>query len=160
MFEIVQAELSDAPEIQKLLTETWQDTYSDHLSPATLAEVAKNWQSIEFLTKQITNPSFYFPVAKKDNQIVGLATAHMPEDAIILFRLYIYPKHQHQGIGGQLLEDVVKHFPKAKKVQLYAEEMNPKGPQFYKKHGFKEIRREPQKVVTEVINQILMEKVL
>ncbi len=160
MVEIKTATSADAPSIQKLLRETWLDTYGDHLSQATLEEVYKNWQSIEFLTKQIENPKFYFPVAKEGNQLVGLSTSHMPEDTIVMFRLYVSPQHQHKGIGTILLEDVINHFSEAKKIQLHVEELNPKGQSFYKKHGFKEIKREQEKVVNEIIEQILMEKKL
>ncbi len=160
MFQIFQAQLSDVISIQQLLKETWADTYGDHLSQTTLDEVYKKWQSVEFLSKQIENSQFYFPVVKENGEVIGLSTAHMPEDTIMMFRLYVSPPHQHRGIGTLLLDDVTAHFPKAKKIQLHVEELNPKGQAFYKKHGFKEIKREPEKVVNEVIEQILMEKEL
>lgn len=160
MIKIEKATSGDAQAIQKLLRETWIDTYGSYLSQATLDEVYKNWQSIEFLTRQIENSEMYFPVAKEDDEIVGIATARMPEDVIVIFRIYVLPQHQRKGIGEALINDVIKHFPKAKKVQLHVEEMNSKGQAFYKKHGFKEIKREQEKVVNEIIEQILMEKEL
>jgi ribosomal protein S18 acetylase RimI-like enzyme len=160
MVQISQAIPSDVTAIQNLLRETWLDTYGDHLSQATLDEVYKNWQSIDFLTRQIENPEMYFPVAKEGSEIAGIATARQPEEAVVLFRLYVSPQHQHKGVGSVLLEDVINHFPTAKTIQLHVEEMNPKGQAFYKKHGFREIKREEEKVVNEVINQILMEKSL
>jgi ribosomal protein S18 acetylase RimI-like enzyme len=160
MFQVVNAALNDAVAIQKLLRETWKDTYGDHFSQATLDEVYKNWLSIEFLTQQIENPTFYFPLAKEADELVGLSTAQMPEDSIVMFRLYISPQHQRKGIGELLLKHVIEHFQGAKKIQLHVEGMNPKGQSFYRKHGFKEIKREEEKVVNEVIELILMEKQL
>jgi ribosomal protein S18 acetylase RimI-like enzyme len=160
MFQIVNATLSDAPAIQKLLRETWKDTYGDHLSQETLDEVYKTWQSIEFLTQQIEHPNLYFPLAKEGDELVGLSTTHMPEDTIMMFRLYVSPQHQRKGIGELLLKNVIGHFQGAKKIQLHVEVMNLKGQSFYKKHGFKEMKREQDKVVNEVIEVILMEKQL
>lgn len=160
MIQTVPATSSDVADIQELLHETWLDTYSNHLSQTTLNEVFQNWQSIEFLTKQIGNPKLHFPLAKENGKLVGLSTVHMPVDTIIMFRLYVSPKHQRKGIGELLLNSVITHFPAAKKIQLHVEEMNPKGLAFYKKQGFEEIKREQEKVVNEVIEQILMEKKL
>jgi ribosomal protein S18 acetylase RimI-like enzyme len=160
MFQIVNATFNDATAIQNLLRETWKDTYGDHLSQETLDEVYKNFQTIEFLTKQIENPTFYFPLAKDGDELVGLSTTHMPEDTIVMFRLYVSPQHQRKGIGELLLKNVMEHFHGAKKIQLYVEVMNPKGQSFYKKQGFKEMKRSEEKVVNEVIELILMEKQL
>jgi ribosomal protein S18 acetylase RimI-like enzyme len=160
MSQVLNATFKDIAAIQKLLRETWKDTYGHHLSQETLDEVYKNWQSIEFLTKQIENPQFYFPLAKDCDELVGLSTAQMPEDTIVMFRLYVFPQHQRKGIGDLLLNNVIEHFQGAKKIQLYVELMNPKGQSFYKKQGFKEMKRAEEKVVNEVIELILMEKQL
>lgn len=160
MLQIHNATVDDVAAIQTLLRETWQDTYSDHLSQETLDEVYKTWQSIEFLTKQIENPKIYFPLAKAADELVGLSTSYMPEDTIVMFRLYVSPQHQRKGIGDLLLKNVIEHFQAAKKIQLHVEVMNPKGQSFYKKHGFKEMKREEEKVVNERIEIILMEKTL
>jgi diamine N-acetyltransferase len=160
MNTLVIATPSDAPAIQDLLRETWKDTYGDHLSPLTLDEVYQKWQSIEFLTKQITNSNYYFPIMKDAEKVIGVATAHAPNETIQLFRLYIMPNSQRQGIGQMLLEDVIAHFRDAKKMHIYVEELNQKGQNFYRKNGFQEIGREPEQIVTQVVNQILMEKIL
>lgn len=160
MLQVVNATLNDAASVQSLLKETWKDTYSDHLSQETLDEVYKNWLSIEFLTNQIENPKVYFPLAKDGDELVGLSTTQMSEDTVVMPRLYVSPRHQRKGIGELLLKNVIEHFQGAKKIQLHVEVMNPKGQSFYKKHGFKEIKREEEKVVNEVIELILMEKQL
>jgi ribosomal protein S18 acetylase RimI-like enzyme len=158
MIQILNASVEDAAALQQLLRDTWKDTYGDHLSQETLDEVYKNWQSIDFLTNQIENPAIYFPVAKEDDELLGLSTTHMREDTITMFRLYVSPQHQRKGIGDLLLKNVIEHFDGAKKIQLYVEVMNPKGQAFYKKQGFKEIKRAEEEVVNEVIAVILMEK--
>lgn len=160
MFQVVNATFDDAPAIQTLLRETWQDTYGDHLSQETLDEVYQNWQSIEFLTQQIENPKIYFPLAKSGAELVGLSTALMPEDTILMPRLYVSPHHQRKGIGELLLNNVIEHFQGAKQIQLHVEVMNPKAQSFYQKHGFKEIKREEEKLANQVLELILMEKQL
>ncbi len=160
MVQVVNATVNDAAAVQKLLRETWKDTYGDHLSQETLDEVYKNWQSIEFLTKQIENPALYFPLAKDGDEFVGLATTYMPEDTIMMFRLYVLPRYQRKGIGELLLKNVIEHFQGAKKIQLHVEVMNAKGQSFYQKQGFREVKREAEKVGSEVLELILMEKQL
>ena len=160
MVQVVDATVDDAAAVQALLRETWQDTYGDHLSPATLDEVYKNWQSIEFLTRQIENPAFYFPLAKDGHELAGLSTALMPDETILIFRLYVSPRHQRKGIGALLLDHVIAHFQGAKAVQLHVEVMNLKGQSFYRKHGFRDVKREAQTVGGEVLELILMEKPL
>lgn len=160
MINIAKAVTNDVQAIQGLLKETWVDTYGNYLSQETLDEVYKNWQSIEFLTRQVENPEMYFPVAKENDEVVGIATARFTEETIVLFRIYVDPGHQRKGIGEALINDVINYYSGAKKIQLHVEVMNGKGQAFYKKHGFKEIKREEEKVVNETIEQILMEKEL
>jgi ribosomal protein S18 acetylase RimI-like enzyme len=160
MVQVVDASSGDALAIQKLLRETWKDTYGNYLSQETLDEVYKNWQSIESLSRQIENPEVYFPLAKEADELLGLSTVRMSDDTIVMFRLYVSPQHQRKGIGDLLLKNVIEHFPGAKKIQLHVEAMNLKGQSFYKKQGFKELKRAEEKVVNEVLELILMEKVL
>ncbi len=160
MVLVRKAKPSDASAVQKLLRETWLDTYGNYLSQATLDEVYRNWQNVEFLTRQIENPDFYFPVAVENEAVLGIATARSSEGMIVMFRLYVHPDHQRKGIGERLLGEVIQHFLDKEKVQLHVEVLNQKGQSFYKKHGFKELKREEEKVVNEVIEQILMEKEL
>jgi ribosomal protein S18 acetylase RimI-like enzyme len=158
MIQILNASVEDAAAIQRLLRDTWKDTYGDHLSQETLDEVYQNWQSIEVLSRQIENPAIYFPLAKEGDKLLGLSTTVMREDTIMMPRLYVSPQHQRKGIGDLLLKNVMEHFQGAKKIQLNVEVMNSKGQAFYKKQGFKEIKRAEEKVVNEVIAVILMEK--
>lgn len=160
MLQVVEATAHDAAAVRKLLRETWQDTYGDHLSQATLDEVYNTWQSIDFLTQQIENPGIYFPLAKDGDELAGLSTAHMREDTIAMFRLYVAPRHQRKGIGALLLENVIAHFQGAKQIHLYVEAMNPKGQSFYKKQGFRELKREEEKIASETLELILMQKQL
>ncbi|MBI5614215.1 GNAT family N-acetyltransferase [Candidatus Gottesmanbacteria bacterium] len=160
MMKIAHATPQDVIEIQRLLRETWNDTYGGYFFQATLDEVYKNWQSIEFLTRQIEDFEIYFPIVKETESMIGVATARLSEDVIVLFRLYVYPQHQRKGIGELLINNVIRHFPKAKKIQLHVDLKNEKGQAFYKKQGFKEMKRESEKVANEVIDQILMVKEL
>jgi ribosomal protein S18 acetylase RimI-like enzyme len=158
MMAIRKATSKEVLAVQKLLRETWLYTYSNHLSQATLDEVYKTWQSVEFLTKQIQNPDFYFPLAVEADKVVGVATARSVDGVTVLFRLYVDSHYQRRGIGEKLLRTVFDYFPENKKVQLYVEALNIKGQAFYHKHGFKEVKREKEKIVTEIIEQVLMEK--
>jgi GNAT superfamily N-acetyltransferase len=84
----------------------------------------------------------------------------MPEDIIMMFRLYVSPQHQRRGVGEFRLKNVSEHFPGAKKLRLDIEVMNSKGKSFCQKHGFEEIEREKVKIGDEVMEVIWMEKQL
>lgn len=158
MLYIVPATSARALAIQKLLKVTWKDAYGDHLSRETLDEVYKKWQNTDFLIKQIKNTSMYFPLAMSRKRVVGLATAHMVTNCVVLFRLFVHPQHQRKGIGTKLLDDIISHFPDSDKIQLYVETLNIKARDFYLKHGFVEIQREPEKIGNQIVEQVLLEK--
>jgi ribosomal protein S18 acetylase RimI-like enzyme len=150
----------DVNEIQHVLHTTWKDTYGSYLTDETLEEVYKNWQSIEFLNKQITNPDVYFPIAVIDDTIIGLATARMNNDIAMLFRVYVLPEYQRHGVGSELLEGVINHFASAKKIRLSVEKTNDRAKTFYERHGFTVVGEEQERVGNETIDGYVMEKTL
>jgi len=151
---------ADAPAIQRLLRETWQDTYEGYLSRATVDEVYGNWHSIDVLLRQIENPAVYFSVATDSGELVGTATARSVEGTTVLLRLFVRPARQREGIGRQLLEAVTAHFSNNRKMQLHVEALAEKAQAFYRKHGFQVMRNEQLTVVHETVDGFLMEKVL
>jgi ribosomal protein S18 acetylase RimI-like enzyme len=152
----------DALEVKQLLSETWADTYAGILSQQTIQTVTTAWHSPHLLAQQAQNPDLYFAIAQDENgKKLGLITIGKAEDnALMLYRLYVHPDFQRQGIGGKLVEAALLEFPAAKLMRLEVEAENKKGIAFYLKNGFKEIARKDEAVEGEVLKVIVMEKSL
>jgi len=158
--EITQALPKQASEIQQFLKIVWKETYGDHLSESTLNHVYKNYQTQEFLLKQIQNTEMYFPLVTKRQKVIALATAYISGETIALFRLFVDHRYQRKGIATLLLTDVIHHFSNAAKIQLYVETLNQHARNFYNKRGFIEMKKELEKIGNQVVEQILLEKIL
>lgn len=158
---IERARLSEIPEIKRLLSETWIDTYGSVYSKETIQRVTTEWHSPDNLSSQIQNTDFYFGLAKENGKIIGLSTSRRVEkDSIFMYRLYVDPNVQRKGIGSKLLDETIKAFPEANTIKLEVEEKNYKAITFYTKMGFKESGKKVENVSDEKIRVIEMEKVL
>lgn len=156
--KIQKASSGNVKDIQFVLSTTWQATYSN-LSSETIRQVKENWHSTEFLTKQIENPKFYFPIAILESKVIGIATSAENETGLVdVFRLYILPEHQKQGIGTTLLNKVAENYPKAERLRIYVEENNQNAIAFYERKGFKKLRKEEETSFGEVMVDWVMEK--
>jgi ribosomal protein S18 acetylase RimI-like enzyme len=154
--------LDDIPQVQKLLSDTWSDTYGSFLSQSTIEKVTAVWHHPDHLKVQAQNPAIYFATAQDETgTIVGLVTVRkISADTLFMQRLYVHPRHQRQGIGTHLLEAAITAFPAGKKLQLEVEAENKKGVGFYQKHGFRELHRKEAHIEGEILHIIIMEKVL
>lgn len=162
MVRIERATVADVPHIQQVLRETWLATYGAFLSAATIRTATSVWHSIERLTAEIQQPQTFFAVAKtSDGTIIGLITVgHLTDDTVILARLYVLPRYQHQGIGRQLLQAGISAFPTARTIRLEVEEQNHPAYRFYRQHGFHEVERKAEHLESDVIRVVVMEKPL
>ncbi len=157
--KIEKVKLEEIPEVKKLLSETWIDTYGSFLSPETIQKVTSVWHDPKLLAQQAENPNIFFGVAKDNEKLVGLITIRrLDNDTIMMNRLYVHPKYQRKGIGSKLAAEALKVFPNASKMRLEVEEKNGKGHSFYVKQGFQEIERKIDKVDNEEMRVIVMEK--
>ena len=158
--KIAKARVEEVQEIRKMLSDTWRDTYSSVFSPETMQKLTAAWHSPESLASQIRTSDIFFAVAKDDaNKIVGLVTAQRQDKGtLVVYRLYVDPKHQRKGIGNELLKGSVSAFPKIRRIQLEVEEQNQKGLSFFLKEGF--VRVEAKKVPAEgvFVRVVSMEK--
>jgi ribosomal protein S18 acetylase RimI-like enzyme len=154
--------LEEIPQVKKLLSDTWSDTYGSVLSKSTIAKVTAVWHHPDNLKAQAQDPAIYFATAKDETgRIVGLVTVRkISADTLFMDRLYVHPRQQRQGIGIQLLETAITAFPAGSKLQLEVEEKNTKGVGFYQKHGFRELHRKEAHIEGEILHSIVMEKVL
>lgn len=159
MIKIYRAKKKEALDIKKILSEIWEHSYGNIYSPETIQRITSEWHNPEILVSQIKNPDFFFGVAKENNQIVGLTTVRkLNEETLMMYRLYVNPNFQRQGIGSKLVNEAIEVFPKAKRLRIEVEEQNKKGVSFYSKYGFKEVGRKIKKIGSDKIPTIVMEK--
>lgn len=78
----------------------------------------------------------------------------------MLYRLYVHPAYQRQGIGEKLLQAGRTAFPDASSMRLEVEAQNHIGRSFYRKQGFRELGTKAEHVGTERIAVIELEQAL
>ncbi len=161
MIEVQRAQVEEVPEIKRVLSSTWIDTYGEIYSEEAIQKITSRWHAPELLASQIQNPDFFFGVAKENGVIVGLTTVRkLDKETLFMYRLYISPDRQRQGIGSRLLDEALRIFPGIKRIKLEVEERNHKAISFYEKMGFKEVGRKVEEVEGEKRPLIEMEKKL
>ena len=119
MVIIRRAEIGDIAAMRSVLAATWRDTYSSFLSEAAIEKVTAEWHAPKVLERELKRPSTFSGVAEGGSHgVVGMVTAHLREDLLLIARLYMLPAFQRQGIGKQLIEASHRAFPQARRVGL------------------------------------------
>ncbi len=156
------AQVDELSSIQRLLVETWHDTYDAIYEVARVNEITSQWHSLQNLNKQIAQAGTVFLVLEQDTEIKATSFASCSEHGeIMLHRLYVLPQHHGQGIGAGLLSATVAAFATARLVRLEVEPENTKAIAFYKRHGFAIVGTAADcGVVGSQIKAIIMEKQL
>ena len=161
MITIHPARTEQVQQIKSLLSRSWVDTYGALLPESVIQTATTTWHAIDALRAQIEHEGVYFPIAQNtEGEIVGLATASLREDVLILGRLYVDPGQQRQGIGGRLLQSAIDAHPTARKIRLEVERDNTKGYNFYKKMGFVEAGEQAVTIADVVVPVVTMEMLI
>jgi ribosomal protein S18 acetylase RimI-like enzyme len=127
----------DLVAVNRLLVETWHDTYDSLLGVEKVTQITATWHAIAKLAEQIAAPDSSFLVAEEQGRIVGHAVGHVrPHHVMLLARLYVLPAHQRQGIGARLLSELVARQPGCARIVAEVEPDNLKAVSFYRRHGF------------------------
>jgi ribosomal protein S18 acetylase RimI-like enzyme len=156
---IERASVADVKAIQAVLRATWLDTYSPYLAQTTLDEVTAVWHDAAMLERRICDHEIFFAVAKQDDGgIAGLVTAQrLAGGDLFIYRLYVRPDLQHQGLGTALFQATLAAFPGVTKIRLQVLTNNAKGFAFWRKHGFAESGAHQETVAGETIPVTEME---
>ena len=137
---IHQAQPTDLPQVIAAARQTWEGTYAHILSPHVIQSVLQQEYSLENLERQIHSPMHALYVAVKDNEVVGYAGYRRTQEGEVanLTHLYIRPKFQHQGIGGQLLAAGAAALEETgvSEVRTLVAKANAPAVCFYEQHGF------------------------
>jgi GNAT superfamily N-acetyltransferase len=121
---------------------TWPQTYAPIAGEDYVRLGLAKWWTIA-ATRPLVN-SGKATVAELDGQVVGVAVVGPLQGDLVLFRLYVVPEHQGQGIGRLLLEDVMATARERghRIIRLSYLEGNASAEGFYKGFGFTESHRE------------------
>jgi GNAT superfamily N-acetyltransferase len=121
---------------------TWPVTYEPIAGADYVAMGLAKWWSAESTLPAIQ--AGRMTVAEVDGEVVGVASAGPHEGHLVLWKLYVLPEHQGEGIGARLLEAVVEAvrgiYPE---IRLGYIDGNDQARDFYTHKGFVEVDREP-----------------
>lgn len=130
--------------------ETWPATYASIFPPDLVDLFLAKWW-----TKDANIPSIRAGrtfVAERDGEIVAMASHGLHEGRFVVWKLYVRPGHQGQGVGGRLLSAM---YDRARRdhdtVYLSFSDGNASAYDFARAHGFVEDHREEQGILPELI---------
>jgi ribosomal protein S18 acetylase RimI-like enzyme len=127
----------DLAAVNRLLVETWHDTYDPLLGVEKVTLITTTWHAIAKLAEQIAAPDSLFLVAEQSGSIIGHAVGHVrPHHVMMLARLYVLPAYQRRGIGVRLLTELVARQPGCARIVADVEPDNVKAVSFYRRQGF------------------------
>jgi len=142
MFFIRSATSADLSKVSALLGRSWHATYDAIYGTEKVAEITKEWHSVESLKRRMDRPDSEFVVADDGRRLGGMAYAVMDKDepeVVQLQQLYVDPDLLGQGIGRDLFAEVETCFPAAKRMRLEVEPKNERAVRFYAGLGFHEV---------------------
>jgi ribosomal protein S18 acetylase RimI-like enzyme len=134
------ATVDDLPALRAMLIATWHATYGAIYGAERVTWITDRWHSIAQLHAELGADRVAL-VADIDNAIVGHAYASVSDGAATLWRLYVHPDAQRQGIGTRLLEAAFSRASPHQRQCLEVEPANTAAIAFYERLGFTEVGR-------------------
>lgn len=144
MFFIRTANEQDLEKVRALLGETWHATYDRLYGAEKVNELHASWHSLASLKARLAKKNSEFLVADDGKTIGGMGYAAMSTEmtkTVMLYMLYVSPRHQRQGIGRDIFAELETCFPDAEIMRLEVDPQNEPAIAFYKAHGFVEVSR-------------------
>jgi GNAT superfamily N-acetyltransferase len=133
---------ADVDAVMSVGHRTWPPTYGPIAGDDYVAMGLAKWWSAEATLTAIR--AGRMTVAEVDDVVVGVASAGPHEGRLVLWKLYVLPEHQGQGVGARLLEAVVEGargvYPELRLAYI---DGNTTARDFYSHKGFVEVEREP-----------------
>ncbi|WP_051318096.1 GNAT family N-acetyltransferase [Cohnella thermotolerans] len=133
---------ADIPGIQVTAQVTWEHTYGSFYSEAYIRSFLERAYSTANLEASIARDEASairrFLVAETEAGVVGYAQLAEPKAGEAeLYRIYVRPECQGQGIGKALLEKLIAADPEIGRVTAWVEKDNRSGIAFYRSSGFR-----------------------
>ena len=138
---IRKAEMADLDAVLAVGHRTWPVTYEGIAGADYVQAGLAKWWSAEATSPAIRQGRL--TVAEVDGEVVGMASVGREQDHLVLWRLYVLPEHQGQGVGSALLaavlEEAAGSYPE---IRLSYTEGNTPAAHFYRSRGFVETHHE------------------
>lgn len=132
--------------LQKISKETFLESFAEFNTEKNLKDYFEKAFSITSLMNQINNPNIRFYFVYQDQELCAYfkinigesQTEIQAEEGLELERIYLYQKHQNQGLGKNILHEVkIKALMEDKKyIWLGVWEHNLRAIKFYENYGF------------------------
>jgi len=139
-FTVRLAEPADAPNMARVIVDTWRETYRGMMSDAVLDDPGLLAWRETFWVAALTDPQYaqnIAAVAVHNGTLIGVAMSGPSLDGDRglrqLYILYTYAAFHGSGAGAALLDAVID--PTGPAV-LWVADPNPRAQAFYRKHGF------------------------
>lgn len=121
---------------------TSQDAYAERIGRAYADHMEATWWSVSALHRSLRVATNL--VAEADGRLAGVATLGERRGEPVLWKLYVLPAYQGQGIGTRLVDAVLDLVPVGcSRLLLEYVDGNEPAAAFYRSRGFVEVGREP-----------------
>ena len=137
---IRQADAGDLAGIVAVGHRTWPATYEPIAGADYVAMGLAKWWTEESTTPLIRAGRAL--VADVGGEVVGVAVAGPSDGHLVLWKLYVVPELQGEGLGSRLLAAVVDRARGHDHLRVAHMDGNESAAAFYRSHGFVELERE------------------
>ncbi len=135
------AELDDLDAVLAVGHRTWPATYEPIAGPDYVSMGLAKWWTPDATMPAVT--AGRVTVAEVDGQVVAMASTGPSHGHLVLWKLYVLPEFQGQGIGSQLIDVVIdKARHTHPDIRVAVLEGNDHAAAFYRAKGFVELEHE------------------
>ncbi|WP_433168431.1 GNAT family N-acetyltransferase [Kribbella sp. CA-247076] len=144
MIEVRRAGIGDVEAVREIGLKTWPVAYGGLASEEFVVDGLAQWWSPEVVERGIRNGITL--VAAEGDRLVGMVGLGREGDSWVMWKLYVLPDHQGQGIGRALLDAAVAALPEGTpELLLDVLVANEKAVGFYRAYGFGNPARTPDR---------------
>jgi ribosomal protein S18 acetylase RimI-like enzyme len=144
------ADHADLTDILRLQKQAFQEQVQIYDHPA----MPPMRETEEEMARDLERGAFLKAVVP-EGRIVGTVRSRLEDGTCHVARLAVHPDWQNRGLGTRLLEAAEAQFPEAGRYELYTGHRSEKNLYLYRKHGYREFRRES---VNETTDLVFLEK--
>jgi ribosomal protein S18 acetylase RimI-like enzyme len=144
MIGVRPAVVDDVAAVREIGLKTWPVAYDGLVSPEFIADGLAQWWSPEVVERGIT--AGITLVAVVDERVVGMVGLGQEAGFWVMWKLYVLPECQGQGVGKALLDGAIGALPVGTD-QLLLDVLvgNEQAIRFYRKNGFGAPRSTPDR---------------